>query len=243
MERYGLTFPVRPEAVDEVRRVLADYPRPQTRIADGVALLATTVFLWRDRVVRIIDVTGPFERIMAHLSADPAIRATEAALNPYLVEQRDLDRPEAARGFFRRAMMRRVVHRETAPELLPSDPTGPRTRLALAYPTSPGRGDDLAAVLAEAGELPVRAAPRTALANTTVFQHGDLVIRFAEVAGDLDTAQRHLSQAVSRAATTGRLTGLLRPGTDLGTQAGFAEFFRDHRLTLVADRRAEEVVR
>jgi hypothetical protein len=242
MKRYGITFPVQPQAVDEVRKILSQYPTPQTRIGDDAALLATTVFMWNATVVRVIDVDGPLERIMAHLSADPAIRVTEASLNPYLVEPRALDRPDAAKAFFQRAMMRPVMHRETLAGLLPAGPAHDRVRVAVRYPVQAGRGAEVAELLSIAGALPVQADRRTALASTTVLHHGDLIVRFAEVVGDLQTAQQHLGRVVSQAPNAAQLTDLLEPGTDLTTPDGFQDFFRDHQLTVVADRRAKETV-
>jgi hypothetical protein len=219
--------------------VLSRYPRPETEIGDGARLLGTSVFFWRSQVLRVIDVDGPLPVVFRHLAAQPAIRRTEQALNPLLAEPRDLDDPAAAREFFGRAVMTRVIHRITAPELLAG--AGPRARVALRYPVRPGGGEALAEVLAGGRPLPVGSPRQTVLASTTVFRQGDFVVRVAEFVGGLEAAAEHLGRTVIGAPTTPALNALLEPGWDLGTEAGFARFFDEQRLTLVADRRAEEV--
>ncbi|GLZ42037.1 SchA/CurD-like domain-containing protein [Actinokineospora sp. NBRC 105648] len=241
MERHALTFPVRPGTEDRVRRVLGSYPRPETEIGGGARLLGTSVFLWANRVLRVLDVTGPLPVVMRHLSEQPAIRRTEQELNPLLVEPRDLTDPQAARAFFTRAMMRRVVHRVTDPELLTDG--GGRTRIALRYPVREGRGGDLAEVLSAARSLSVGSPRQTVLASTTVFQHTDFVVRVAEFACGLDEAAAHLGRTVVGAPGSAAVDELLQPGWQIGTEAGFARFFAEQRLSLVTDRRAEGVPR
>ncbi|MBB5825923.1 SchA/CurD-like domain-containing protein [Micromonospora carbonacea] len=238
MERHALTFTVRPGTEQEARRVLAGYPRPATEIDGGARLLGTSVFFWRNRVVRVMDVDGPLPLIMRHLSAQPAIRRTESALNPLLTEKRDLEAPTGARDFFARAMMTRVVHRVTDPALLA--PGGERIRIALRYPVRPGRGDDIAELLG-AGRPLLGAATTTPLASTSVFWHGDFVVRVADFVGGLDAAADHLGRTVVGAPTTAGMTGLLEPGWDLTTPAGFARFFAEQRLDLVTHRQSDAV--
>lgn len=240
MERHALTFPVRPGTEQQARQVLSDYPRPATEIDGGARLLGTSVFFWRNHVMRVMDVDGPLPLVQRHLAAQPAIRRTEAALNPLLLEPRDLDDPAAARAFFGRAMMTRVIHRVTDPELLPAE--GPRIRIALRYPVRPGRGADVADVL-KGGRPLLGSASTTVLASTTVFRHGDLVVRVADFVGGLDEAAAHLGRTVIGAPTTPALTELLEPGWDLTTEAGFRRFFAEQRLELVTDRQSEAVAR
>lgn len=241
MERHAVTFAVRPGTEQQAQRILSGYPRPETEIGAGARLLGTSVFFWRNQVVRVIDVDGPLPVIMRHLAAQPAIEETEAALNPLLAEPRQLGDPAAMRAFFASAMMTRVIHRVTDPDLLPSD--GARSKVALRYPVREGRGPELAEVLAGARSLPVGSPSRTVLASTTVFQHGDLVLRVAEFVGDIAEAGAHLGRTVIGAPTTAELNVLLEPGWDLTTEAGFRRFFTEQRLTLVTDRQAEEVAR
>lgn len=241
MERHAITFPIRPGSEAEVTRILSGYAPPRTAIDETTRLLATSVFLWRSRVVRVMDVEGMLPVVMRHLSQDPSIRAVEEEINPHLAEPRDLANPEAARAFFARSLMRRIAHRVTDPADLPAG--GGRTRVALRYPVRAGCGDQAAEILAGGSALPVRAAEGTALASTTVFQQGDLLIRMAEFAGDVDEAGNHLGRKVTGAPGMAQLAPLLEPGYDLTTAAGFERFFAEQRLTLVTTRRAEEAVR
>lgn len=238
MERHALTFAVRPGTEAQARAVLTDYPRPDTEIEGGAKLLGTSVFFWRNHVMRVMDVDGPMPVIQRHLAAQPAIQRTEAALNPLLVEPRDFDDPASTRNFFVRAMMVRVIHRVTSPELLPAE--GPRIRIALRYPVRPGHGADVADVL-KLGRPLLGTARTTVLASTTVFRRGDLVVRVADFVGDLEQAAAHLGRTVIGAATTPALSALLEPGWDLTTEAGFQRFFAEQRLDLVTDRQSAAV--
>ncbi|WP_083852942.1 SchA/CurD-like domain-containing protein [Saccharomonospora glauca] len=236
MERHALTFPVRPGTEDRVRRILASYPRPRTEIGGGSRLLATSVFLWKNHVVRVIDVEGPLPVVVRHLTSDPAIRETEEELNPFLVRPRDFSDPESVRWFFRRAMMTRVVHQDAGPR--PSGSREGRTRVALRYPVRPGRGDAVAQMFSWGQSLPLGAALRTGLIGTTVFRHGDLVIRVLDVEGDPDEAIDRLGPAVVGGPTAKAMTELLEPGWNLTTAAGRARFLSEQRLTLVTHREA-----
>ena len=239
MERYALTFAVRPGTEPEVQQVLSDYPRPQTEIGDGARLRGTTVFLWGARVVRMMDVEGPLPLVMRHLAAQPAIRATEEALNPLLAEPRDLTDPGAAAAFFQRAMMRQIVHWTTDPGLL-APPAGAATRrMALAYPLRPGTGDAAAKLLSGGRPATARAGERTVLASTTVFQKDDLLITAVEYAGEAEDAS--LAKAIAGTAVTAGLTELFEPGWDLRTERGLLQFFAERQLRLVTDRRAAEL--
>lgn len=111
MERHAILFTVKPGSEDEVARILSSYERPPAEIDEETRLLATTVFMKDNVVIRVFDVEGSLEKVMRHLSQMPQIREAEEALNPYLEEPRDLSDPEGARQFFGRAMMRRVTHR------------------------------------------------------------------------------------------------------------------------------------
>jgi hypothetical protein len=249
VERYALTFPVRPGTETEVQQILSAYPRPQTEIGDGARLLGTTVFLWGPRVVRMMDVEGPLPLVMRHLATQPAIRATEEALNPLLAEPRDLNDPGAAAAFFQRAMMRRIMHSVTDPDLLAPSTEAAAHRMALAYPLRPGTGDAAASLLSGWDPMAMRGEAPAALASTSIFQHGDLLVMAVEYTGDIEDARAHLAEAIAGTdaeAIAGtdaaaRLTELLEPGWDLRTQRGFLRFFAERQLRLVTDRRAEEL--
>ncbi|MEY7970792.1 SchA/CurD-like domain-containing protein [Saccharomonospora xinjiangensis] len=239
MERHALTFRVLRGSEDRVRRVLAAYPRPETEIGNGCRLLSTTVFLWDNRVVRVIDVEGPLAAVAGHLASDPAIRRTEEELNPFLVLPRDFSDPESVGRFFRRALMTRVVHHRVRRDSPEQD--GGRTRVALRYPVRPGRGEAAARLFAWGQSLPLGTALGTALVDTTVFRKGDLVIRVLDVEGDPDEALDRLGPVVLGGPTAPALTELLEPGWNLGTAAGRARFLAEQRMTVVTHREAGDV--
>lgn len=241
MERHALTFAVRPGTEPEVQQILSGYPRPRTDIGDGARLLGTTVFLWGARVIRVMDVEGPLPLVMRHLATQPAIRATEEALNPLLAEPRDLSDPGAAAAFFQRAMMRQIVHRITDPDLLASSAGSVTRRMALVYPLRPGTGDAAAKLLSGDRPAAVRAGERTAVASTTVFQQGDLLVRAVEYVGEAEDARASLAEVIAGTAAAARLTELFEPGWDLRTERGFQRFFAARQPRLVTDRRAEEL--
>jgi SchA/CurD like domain len=241
VERYALTFPVRPGTEPEVQQILSGYPRPQTEIGDGARLLGTAVFLWGPRVVRMMDVEGPLPLVMRHLASQPAIRATEEALNPLLAEPRDLSDPGAAAAFFQRAMMRRVMHWMANPDLMAPTMGAPAHRMALGFPLRPGAGDDAASVLRRWNPMEVRGEAPTMMASITVFQQADLLVMAVECAGEIEDARAHLAEAIAGTAAAAELTELFEPGWDLRTERGFQRFFAERQLRLVTDRRAEEL--
>jgi hypothetical protein len=110
-ERYALYFTVKPGTEEKVAELFANYARPQRSGEGGARLLGTTVFMKDNIVIRVLDVEGPLEQVMAHLSRQPAIRDLEAQLEEYLEIPRDMSTPEGARAFFGRARMRQLVHR------------------------------------------------------------------------------------------------------------------------------------
>jgi hypothetical protein len=239
LERYALTFPVRPGTEPDVQQILSGYPRPQTEIGDGARLLGTTVFMWGARVIRMMDVEGPLPLVMRHLAAQPAIRATEEALNPLLAEPRDLSDPRAAAAFFQRAMMRQITRQITDPDLLTSPADSGTRRMALVYPLRPGTGDAAAGLLS--GPAAARACGRTALAGTTVFQQGDLLVMAVDHVGQAQDALAGLAGAIVGTAAAAQLSDLFEPGWDLRTEPGFRRFFAERQPRLVTDRRAEEL--
>ncbi len=241
MERHALTFPVRPGTEPEVQRILSGYPRPQTEIGDGARLLGTAVFLWGPRVVRMMDIEGPLPLVMRHLATQPAIRATEEALNPLLAEPRDLSDPGAAAAFFQRAMMRRVMHWIADPDLLAPTMASAAHRMALGFPLRSGMGDAAASLLSGWKPMEMGGEAPAMLASATVFQQGDLLVMAVEYVGEIEDACAHLAGTFAGTADADQLTELFEPGWDLRTERGFLRFFAERQLRLVTDRRAEEL--
>jgi SchA/CurD like domain-containing protein len=116
MQRYAVTFRVRPGTEETVAELLSSYDPPNPYIDEETRLVSTSVFMKDGQIIRMIEFEGNFPRIMAHLSQDPSIQYVERELDKYLVEEdkRDMSTPQGAREFFQRALMRTVTTRVPA---------------------------------------------------------------------------------------------------------------------------------
>jgi hypothetical protein len=109
-------------------------------------------------------------------------------------------------------------------------------RYALLYPARPGKADDLVAALAAGGDpSPPPGAPNL-LRSTTVFRHGDDVVRIFEIDGDIDLVVRVLAESKALHHMNRQLDGLLRVDYDLTDPDGVRRFFADNLMTTVTDR-------
>ncbi|WND35138.1 SchA/CurD-like domain-containing protein [Streptomyces sp. BB1-1-1] len=181
--RHALTFTVRSGSEEEVARLLAGYAPPDARVDDSGRLLRTSVFLHGNRVVRAVEVQGDLQTALRHVARQPAVRAVEEALNPYLEQKRDLRDPRDARRFFTRAAMPAVHHVASTDE---ADARRPQ-RVALLYPVRPGAGPELARLLARQDAAAAQ-APDNPVLGATVFHRDDLVVRLVDMDGDPDDA-------------------------------------------------------
>lgn len=238
MKRYALSFTVKPGSEPEVARILSGYGRPAAGRGHGgpPLLRRTSVFLAGNRVIRVVDVDGGLGDVIAHLGAQPMIRAVENELDPYLEEARDLSDGDGVRGFLHRCLLPVVHDRHTPGHLLPDGPDGhPGNRVGLVYPARAGRGGELARLLA--GTRVLRPAAPTTLARTTIFRRGDLVLRLAEVQGDTDEALDRIAEAATRHGGTDLLAALVEAGENLQDTAGFRAFLERISVRLLTDRR------
>lgn len=166
MNRYALTFTVRPGSVANVAEILSDYSSPPAgRTGAARPMLdRTSVFMAGPIVVRVVDISCPPEEAVRHLVAQPQIRAAEERLRPHLTEDRDLTDDSSRRRFLATAVMRVVASGNAQP--------GHLGRTAAVYQALPGQGGEVARLLgAEA------AAPGC---GTTVFRRRDLVVHLLE---------------------------------------------------------------
>nr|WP_198151817.1 TcmI family type II polyketide cyclase [Kibdelosporangium sp. MJ126-NF4]CEL19952.1 WhiE I protein of unknown function [Kibdelosporangium sp. MJ126-NF4]CTQ97176.1 WhiE I protein of unknown function [Kibdelosporangium sp. MJ126-NF4] len=113
IQRYAVTFRVRPGTEEAVAELLATYDSPNLRVDDDTRLVSTSVFMHGTTIVRMLEIEGDLIKVMRHLSQEPTIQHVETELHKYLVEEdkRDMSDPEGARKFFAKAMMRTVVTR------------------------------------------------------------------------------------------------------------------------------------
>lgn len=235
MTRHALLFRVKPGTEAAVEEILAGYRRPATEIDDDTRLLGTTVLMHGTVVVRYMEIEGSLPKVAAHLARQPEIQAAERALNPYLEVPRDFTDPQSARDFFQRSAMTLLMHRGA-----PAYPPGVTvSRHALFYPLRPGTGAAADSVFLAGGDPPPNAG-RTHLLSTTVFRHGDNVVRLFEIAGDLDEAIEHLVRAAELQQAGRGLAAFLADGTDIRDEHGLRRFFTDQLMTVVTDRRVAE---
>jgi hypothetical protein len=114
MPYAALMYRVKPGHDDEIAEIFAGFQRmdtPQVRDAGGELagrLLGTAVFVKDDVVVRMIHYEGDLAAIGRHVGGQRGVHLVEAALAPFLAEQRDTQTPESFAAFFHSATMRRV---------------------------------------------------------------------------------------------------------------------------------------
>lgn len=111
MQRYAITFRIKPGTQEQVKDLLSSYAPPEWATADGARLLWTSIFIKDDVVVRMMEIDGELPSVMAHLARQPSIQQLERELEQYLAEPRDMTTPEGARAFFGRSMMQHVTTR------------------------------------------------------------------------------------------------------------------------------------
>jgi hypothetical protein len=112
----ALTFDIKPGSEQIVEQLFANYGRPAHDIVDEQGrptgrLLATTVFLKDQTVVRVVEYEGEFLDVARHMSRQPAIQALEAELDEHLAQPRDMSTPEGAALFFASSAMKCLISR------------------------------------------------------------------------------------------------------------------------------------
>jgi heme-degrading monooxygenase HmoA len=228
--RHAITFTVKPGSEEAVAKLLADYRSPQARVDGTTRLLRTSLFLHGNRVVRAVEVAGDLGNALRHVAAQPAVRAVEEAINPYLEESRDLTDSASARAFFARAALPAVGH-AAGPEGAPAPDEEPLTRQAYFYPVRPGRGADVARLLG-AMDSAAAADPAHPLAMATVFRREDTVVRVVDIRGLPSDGP-----AAHPGGPADALRELLVPGEPVDP-AGVAH--GGHPMAPITDRRAQD---
>jgi hypothetical protein len=236
MDRYALTFRIRPGSQAAVAALLSDYPAPRLQTDDGTRLLGTAVFLAGEVVVRALELDGDLASVVPHLAQDPVIQQVERALVPHLADPYDPSDPASRGRFLARRLMERVTHRENAaPGEWPA-----RTRHALRYPVRPGKEDLAATVLAAAADPPLRIGGTTLL-STSVFRKGATLVRIFEIDGTLPELVAGLAESVEVADVGRAMAALFAGPYDFTTRAGLDRFFTGNLMTTLTDRTAAPV--
>jgi hypothetical protein len=113
----AVTWTVKPGFEDEIARLFANYPRPDSYIIrDGTgnqvgAVLSTAVFMKDQRIVRVIEYAGELPAVMRHMAGQRAVRELEERLAQYVEVPRDTSTPNSFRDFFIANSMRCLVAR------------------------------------------------------------------------------------------------------------------------------------
>jgi hypothetical protein len=237
MNRYALTFTVKPGSEQDTARILSSYARPAAGGTPGgpPLLRRTTVALSGNRVVRVMEVHGDLSRLLAHLSRQPQLRAVEEALDPYLERPRDLSHPDGMRDFLERSRLEQVQDRVTPPDLLPAYGQATEERVVLCLPVRPGGGSDVARLLARVRDLTPDVP--TTVARTTIFANRDVAVWVVDVAGDPDEALDGLAAAAVRSGAVPELTRFVGVAQDITTRPRFREFLADCTARALSDRR------
>ncbi len=118
MSQYSaVTWTVKPGFEEEIARLFAEYPRPDSyEITDAGGavvgkLLSTAVFFKDNRIVRVIEYDGELPQVMRHMAGQRAVRELEERLATYVEVPRDTSSPDAFRQFFIQNSMRCLVAR------------------------------------------------------------------------------------------------------------------------------------
>jgi hypothetical protein len=114
------------------------------------------------------------------------------------------------------------------------------TRYALRYPLKPGAADRLAASIAASGDPTPPPGIPNPLLSTSVFQHGDDIVRVFDIDGELDDIVALLAGSPAVQHMGNQMAGLLVEDYDLGSPSGLRRFFTDNLMRTVTDRVAAE---
>ncbi|MFB6523375.1 SchA/CurD-like domain-containing protein [Streptomyces sp. NPDC056401] len=119
-------------------------------------------------------------------------------------------------------------------------------RHALTFTVKPGSEKDVAALLSSYASPEARVDGHTRLLRTSLFMHGNRVVRTVEVRGDLMAALRHVSEQPEVRAVEEAINPYLEQDRDLGDPESARMFFMRAALPAVhhvAAREAGEVDR
>jgi len=140
-----------------------------------------------------------------------------------------------------RSSLRYVIKQET-PDPLPAPPraSGEIVRHGLTFTVKPGREPTVAEILASYDPPRARVDAATRLCRTTLFMHGNRVVRAVEVTGDLGDAMRHVAAQPEVRAVEEAINPYLEEARDFGDPASMRAFFARAALPAVHHVQATE---
>ena len=116
-------------------------------------------------------------------------------------------------------------------------------RFALTFTCKPGSEDAVAAILKDYDRPVPYIDEETRLLSTTIFMHGNVIVRMLDIEGDFVKAVRHLASQPAIQAVEEKLTPYLEVPRDMSTPEGAATFFMTAMMTRVTHRVAGEPAR
>lgn len=115
-------------------------------------------------------------------------------------------------------------------------------RYALTFTCKPGTEDDVAELFRNYDRPVPYIDEETRLLSTSIFMHGNTIVRVLEVDGDLIKVIKHLSQQPAIQELEEALTPYLEEARDMSTPETAREFFMKAMMTRVTHRVAGQPV-
>lgn len=113
-------------------------------------------------------------------------------------------------------------------------------RYAITFRCKPGTEETVAKLFGEYDRPVPEIDDETRLISTTVFMHGQTIVRVLEVEGDLIKVIKHLQTQPAVREVEDKLTPYMDEERDLSTPEGAAAFFMKAMMTRVTHRVAGE---
>jgi hypothetical protein len=116
-------------------------------------------------------------------------------------------------------------------------------RVALTFNVKPGTEDQAAEIFASYARPSFEIDDTNRLLSTTIFMHGNMVVRVFDYEGDLPTIMRHLSTQPAIQEVERRLDPILEEPRDMTNPDGVRAFFAKAMMRRCTHRVAGEEVR
>ena len=116
-------------------------------------------------------------------------------------------------------------------------------RYALTFRCKPGTEAECAEILRKYDRPVPDIDEDTRLLSTTIFMHGNTIVRILDIEGDLIKAVKHLSTQPAIQQVEEQLTPFLEEERDMSTPEGAGAFFMKAMMTRVTHRVAGQPAR
>jgi hypothetical protein len=115
-------------------------------------------------------------------------------------------------------------------------------RYALYFTCKPGTEDEVAAILSSYDRPVPYIDEDTRLMSTSIFMHGNVIVRVLDIEGDLIKAVQHLGRQPAIQDVEAKLSPFMEEPRDMSTPEGAAAFFMKAMMKRVTHRVAGEPV-